>query len=270
MNILFHKTMHTSLGNVELMTANHSKHYFPRHFHETFPFGVVIKGALGFHYRGEKVTAWRGTINLANPGEIHDGFPASDNGWQYRMFYIDRQVVNQLLNQNQNPDTFPWFRTGVINDQALAAKTAWLHYWMEQNVLTELETESQFAMLLDELISRHALQHSSLPSIYPDKQTFTPVFEHLRENTSQTWSLKEMASACGFSVGYFIRAFKKISGLTPHQYQLVCRIERARSQILTGKSLILAANENGFVDQSHFHKTFKRFYGYTPAALQIS
>ena len=269
MNILFHKNIQTSIGNIELITANHSRHYFPRHFHETFPFGVVTKGALGFHYRGEKVTAYRGTINLANPGEVHDGFPATDHGWQYRMFYIDRQVVNEILNLNRIPDAFPWFSNGVIRDDKLAAKIAWLHYKIENNQYETMEAETQFSIILEELFVHYAQQFPQTSKL-PDRQTLNPVFKEIRENSHCSFTLKQLAETCGFSVGYFIRAFKKTSGLTPHQYQLVCRMENARSQILANKPISEVAILNGFVDQSHFHKTFKRFYGYTPAVLHSS
>ena len=268
MNILFHKTIQTSIGNIELITANHSRHHFPKHFHETFPFGVVTKGALGFHYRGKKVTAWRGSINLANPGEVHDGFPAADNGWQYRMFYVDRQVVNEVLNINQNSESFPWFNSGVIQDDKLARKIAWLHYQIEKNTNVDLETETQFSLLLEELFTHYAQHIPQQPSKLPGKDTLQPVFELLQERDILNSSLKQLADINGLSVGYFIRAFKKSCGLTPHQYQLVCKMERARNQILDNKSITEVALANGFVDQSHFHKTFKRFYGFTPAVLK--
>ena len=269
MNILNHKTIATSFGNIELITAKHSTHHFPRHFHETFPFGVVTNGALGFHYRGEKVTASRGTINLANPGEVHDGFPAADSGWQYRMFYIDQQVVNEILNLNREPGTFPWFSSGVIRDEQLAVKIAWLHYKIEKNFYEPLETETQFAILLEELFTHYARQVPQ-PFGFPDRHALQPIFDQIREYSYYSFTLKQLAETCGFSVGYFIRAFKKLSGLTPHQYQLVCRMERARREILANKSISDVAISNGFVDQSHFHKTFKHFYGYTPAALYSS
>ena len=267
MNIFFHKTIRTSIGNIELITASHSRHHFPKHFHETFPFGVVTKGALGFHYRGEKVTAWRGTINLANPGEVHDGFPATDNGWQYRMFYIDCKVVNEALGLKQKPQPFPWFNRGVIQDENLAAKIAWLHYMMEKNLYENLEVETLFTILLEEFFTHYAQQISKQPAKLPDRYVLQPIFKQIQENSHCSFSLKQLAETGGFSVGYFIRAFKKASGLTPHQYQLACRMEHARSQILAHKPISEVAIANGFVDQSHFHKTFKRFYGYTPAVL---
>ena len=269
MNTLFHQTIQTSIGKIELITANHSRHHFPRHFHETFPFGVVTGGALGFHYRGENVTAWQGTINLANPGEVHDGFPAADQGWQYRMFYVDRQVVDEVLGLTHSPEPFPWFSSGIIRDDQLAAKIAWLHYKIERTQYEDLQIETQFAILLEELFSHYAEQVPQ-PSKLPDQHVLQPVLKQIQENSQCSFTLKQMAETCGFSVGYFIRAFKKISGLTPHQYQLVCRMERARGQILANKSISEAAIANGFVDQSHFHKTFKRFYGYNPAVLYSS
>jgi len=70
------------IGTVQLLDASFKNHSFKKHFHEDFCFGVIQSGRLDFNYRGEKVSANKGVINLCNPGEIHDGFTI--NGWAYK------------------------------------------------------------------------------------------------------------------------------------------------------------------------------------------
>ncbi|MBI9049077.1 MAG: AraC family transcriptional regulator [Anaerolineaceae bacterium] len=270
MNILFHKNLYTSMGAIELLTSSNACHHFPRHFHETFPLGVVTEGALGFHYRGEKVTALRGTINLANPGEVHDGFPISNNGWQYRMFYIELNLIQEVMNQQHKQQSFPWFSNGVIRDQKLAGRISHLHNSIQNGILSQLAIETKLFQMLEQLIDQHAQIRTQWQSISSDHYKLQHVADYIRESCRFTLNLKDLALMSSYSVGYFIRAFQAYSGLTPHKYQLVCRMERARAQVLRKIPISQVAYENGFVDQSHFYKVFKQIYGYTPGMLQSS
>ena len=64
---------------------------------------------------------------------------------------------------------------------------------------------------------------------------------------------------------YFSQLFKESTGITPHQYVIRCRIDRAKDLLKQGKlSIAEIAKEVGFVDQSHLHRHFKRLVGVTP------
>jgi AraC family transcriptional regulator len=57
-------------------------------------------------------------------------------------------------------------------------------------------------------------------------------------------------------------------GVTPHQYILQCRIDKAK-YLLQHSELSIAdiAARVGFCDQSHFTRYFKRIVGVTPKQL---
>ena len=83
------------LNNLELLNATYTTHAFTKHYHEGFAIGVIERGALAFSYRGEKLVAPVGQINLVIPGEAHDGHAASDLGWSYRMFYLAPRLLEE-------------------------------------------------------------------------------------------------------------------------------------------------------------------------------
>jgi AraC-like DNA-binding protein len=78
-------------------------------------------------------------------------------------------------------------------------------------------------------------------------------------------SISEVADRCGLSGSYFSRAFKRETGLTPHQWLIRRRIERAK-ELLRGGDVRLAeiAQICGFVDQSHFARVFVKSEGSSP------
>ncbi|MBW6424226.1 AraC family transcriptional regulator [Rhizobium sp. XQZ8] len=80
-------------------------------------------------------------------------------------------------------------------------------------------------------------------------------------------SLKDLASQCGLSVSYFVRAFKQSTGEPPYRWMLRHRVERSKSMLAdSGASVAEIAILCGFADQSHFTRMFKAFVGVTPAA----
>ena len=90
------------LGNLELLHASYCRHQFSPHFHDGHVIGTIEKGQLGFDYRGEKLVASEGQINLADPGEVHNGFAVSETGWQYRMFYLAQGQLESILGEGQD------------------------------------------------------------------------------------------------------------------------------------------------------------------------
>ncbi len=78
-------------------------------------------------------------------------------------------------------------------------------------------------------------------------------------------SIEEVANECDLSRGYFIRAFSRTTGRTPHQWLLEQRVIRARQLIeTTDMSLAEIAAVCGFADQSHLNRVFARIVGHPP------
>ena len=91
------------------------------------------------------------------------------------------------------------------------------------------------------------------------------VLDFLSAHLSDDPTVAELARECGLSSGYFSRAFRRTTGVTPHQWLIRKRVERAR-QLLLGDGLGLSdiALVCGFVDQSHFTRVFTKFEGDSP------
>jgi transcriptional regulator GlxA family with amidase domain len=92
------------------------------------------------------------------------------------------------------------------------------------------------------------------------------VLEFLESHLGHDIGLDELARLVGLSQSQFARAFKASTGLPPYKWWLGNRIKRAQEMLLNSShSLSEIAMQNGFADQSHFTKTFRRVTGTTPA-----
>lgn len=90
------------------------------------------------------------------------------------------------------------------------------------------------------------------------------VVSHLETNYTETVTLRDLERVTAANAYRIIRAFRDHLGTTPHAYLMRLRVRRATALLRAGETIIAAAVEAGFFDQSHFTKHFKRVYGITP------
>ena len=77
--------------------------------------------------------------------------------------------------------------------------------------------------------------------------------------------LKEMAAIAGMSKYHFLRIFRRLTGVTPHQYLISARLRRAAFALASSRRpVITIALDSGFGDLSTFNKTFRAVFGQTP------
>lgn len=82
--------------------------------------------------------------------------------------------------------------------------------------------------------------------------------------------IEDMAKSVGISPYHMIRQFKAACGLTPHQFQIQCRVRKGQKLLEEGKSVTEAAYATGFCDQSHFDRCFRKIVRLTPNAYKQS
>src|SRR6202011_4318194 len=92
------------------------------------------------------------------------------------------------------------------------------------------------------------------------------VVEYIEEHLDAAPTLEQMAAVACLSPYHFARQFKAATGLPPHQYVILRRVERAKRLLQAGTDLSLAdvALDSGSPDKSHFSRHFKRLVGVTP------
>ncbi|MBI2926763.1 MAG: helix-turn-helix transcriptional regulator [Verrucomicrobia bacterium] len=118
------------------------------------------------------------------------------------------------------------------------------------------------------LASKYATQKrpdhtSSVSRLSP--RVVRQAMEFMHERFNEDLGLPEIAAAVGLSAFHFARLFKQGTGLSPHQFLLQQRVERAKHLLLRGElSIAAVAVAVGFYDQSHLGFHFKRLCGLTP------
>jgi AraC family transcriptional regulator len=93
--------------------------------------------------------------------------------------------------------------------------------------------------------------------------------EYVEEHLGEDLSLAALAGAVGLSPYHFARLFRASTGLSPHQYVIRRRVERARLLLAsTDRSLASIAQDVGFASGSHLATHIRRLLGVSPSRLR--
>ncbi|MEL6493116.1 MAG: AraC family transcriptional regulator [Cyanobacteria bacterium J06621_3] len=252
------------LRDLEMLHATYITYAFSRHAHEGFGIAILESGAMEFDYRGSKHTAPAGSVVITQPGEMHTGQAATVGGWTYRTLLPASNWLQQALSElTERHSATPYFATPVIHDKRLNRQLISLHRTLE-NSPCALERESRFLWALAQLIHAHATERPSAKDIGKEHQSVQTVQDYLHSQYAYNISLNELANLVNLKPLRLLRAFRKQIGLPPHAYLNHIRVNRAQKLLVEGWSIIDAALETGFSDQSHLHRHFKKITGLTP------
>jgi AraC family transcriptional regulator len=97
------------------------------------------------------------------------------------------------------------------------------------------------------------------------------VLEEIEFDPIGRHDIDSMARTSGYSRGHFLRSFRQLTGLTPHQYLLQRRLEHALALISTSaQSITTIALRCGFASDSHLSRLFKRTFGVAPSTYRAN
>jgi len=129
---------------------------------------------------------------------------------------------------------------------------------------------------LAQILVIHLLRHYSTlsqPIASPNRSLahtqLQQAIDYIHTYLNRDLSLAELVRVVNISPTYFASLFKKVMGISPHQYVIKQRVERAEV-MLKGTDLAIAdiALQVGFSSQSHLTQQFKRLTGVTPKQVR--
>jgi AraC family transcriptional regulator len=93
--------------------------------------------------------------------------------------------------------------------------------------------------------------------------------DYIQTHLNRDLSLAELASVISISPTYFASLFKQAMGISPHQYVIQQRVEKAKVMLKkTDLAIADIALQVGFSSQSHLTQQFKRITGMTPKQVR--
>lgn len=259
---------HSAVAGVDLLRARFVTHRYGRHAHQTYTLGVIEAGVEEFEYRGSLLRAGPGTVALLNPEVVHTGQAGVPDGWSYRVFYPEVDVVASIAAELGWPAGTPSFPETVVTDSRGAQLIRAAHLAAEHG--DRLASSSLLRTAIGGLLAAHG---AAVPGGRTGRPGRSPAAvaqtrELLSERMADPPSLDELSAATGLGPFALLRAFRAETGLPPHAYLNQLRVRQARSLLDGGLAPAQVAACTGFADQAHLTRHFKRVVGVPPGAYQ--
>jgi AraC-like DNA-binding protein len=124
-------------------------------------------------------------------------------------------------------------------------------------------------VLLERQSSSDREAKKEIPSEY--RRMMDEIADYLTEHHHENLSMPELAAARHVSKSYLYKLFKQHTGYTPHQFQVLQRINRAKALLSgTDESITEISFRVGFGETAHFSRSFKEMTGVTPGFYRSS
>lgn len=210
---------------------------YKKHFHTHFGLALITYGELEITYDAGTIRHLDNhAIALFNPLQVHQSKALNATG--YYVLFLDKQWCKTVHEHFYISDN-------IVKDKHLYQSFKALF----RTILAEQEhvTESVVSQTMQDFFQKYG-------SVYIPKasSTMIQIKKIIEEKSDTSFSVEQLAKELGYDKSYLIRMFKKEVDLTPQQYILNIKVNRAKD-LLTytqGKSLSSISVDAGFLTKA--------------------
>jgi AraC-like DNA-binding protein len=258
------------LFNIDFASYSLSHHHFSRHFHDHYVIELVVNGVDSFYCNGKNYTAQNNQLVLINPGEVHTGNTVSDTPLDYYSLYPDKEALQQaaLSLGISLPGDF-CFQRSLLDQSSLTEKFRLLfNSFNATNSL--LQQQELFFDCMYELLQPAGNNDQQSLQVSKKDSRVQLLIDFIRLHYKEDISLQQLAEIVSLNPFHLVRLFKKSIGVSPYDYLLIIRAERAKQLLRKGFKVQDAAAACGFYDASHFNRMFYKIAGISPKSFRSS
>jgi AraC family transcriptional regulator len=234
--------------------------------HDAVTIAAVLSGA--FNYRSEtgRAVLFSGTFLLGNAGACFE-------------CGHDHSTGDHCIAIHVTPDYFAEIAASTAGRAAFRFPTAALR--PKPNIIpwvSRIETAARRNACLDdgvvELIEMVIAATSTTPQkpiaiSSRDERRIADAMRHIEAHSDEAIDLDALATVAGMSKYHFLRTFRRLVGMPPHQTLLAARLRKAAVRLTTSDETISAiAFDAGFGDLSSFNARFRKMFGQSPGAYR--
>jgi len=242
--------------------------YISEHTHSVWEFYFQIGGQSQWDGDGKTYSLRPGGFFAAAPGVVHQMRERSRARHHFLFAAIDMGRVGK---RHEDMRGFWRGRTIVFEPHAEVLHASFRQLIREVSALLPHRTLG-IRTALDYLVieaTRLLEKERSVISFIASHPAAMRAKEMLDHHPAENWKLSELARLAGLSPSRLSECFAHDMGMSPHQYLLHTRIERAKEALRQSDVTITnLALDLGFSSSQHFASTFKRMVGVTAGAFR--
>lgn len=236
---------------------------FSPHRHDTYALGFTTAGVQAFRYRGENRACRPGEVYVLHPDELHDGHAGTEDGFGYRILYLDPLLVQRALGGR----ALPFVADPVVgaDPRAVALKAHLTDLDLPVDEAHAVELVGDVADVLADLAGTPPPGTGRL-----DLAALLRVRSLIADAPAQRLPMSDLETVAGMDRWTIARQFRAAFGTSPSRFRTMRQLDETRRHLIDGETLADAALAAGFADQSHMTRAFKRTYGLTPGRWRES
>ena len=258
-----------SCGTYRLLTTPKLPTYRPRGRLD-YQLIYISAGQVYFHFdNNENETVIKaGNMVLFRPKEFQKyEYYGIDKTEVYWVHFTGSDVKNILRNYGIKDDLHYFFVGTSLEYERIYKK-----------MISELQRcqdnyEEMLSILMRQLlicIHRELQKERKISDIYLDNE-MDMATQYFTDNYSSDISIEEYASSRGMSISWFIRNFKKFTGITPMHFIVATRISNAQLLLETTKySISEISRIVGYDNPLYFSRLFHKVKGFAPSEYRKS
>lgn len=248
--------------------------YHPMHWHEDMEILYPLNGIVDIRVDGKEYTLKKKHFSVIESSQIHSTYSHSDLS-MFLCIHLSKGRLKAYLPDiefryiNCTPDeiddhNFPqYYRICELFETMtrLYIKNVSFHSLEEVGILLQM-----LAQLLRDFSTEIT------PSHLADTQTkerIKKIISYVEKNFRSPISLQDIANHLGLTKEYFCRFFKKNMETSFLNYVNEVRLSHIYQEIQNTDAPISEIMEhNGFTNQKHFNRAFKKQYNQTPSSIR--
>ena len=248
----------------------------PAHEHPTHFLQLQLKGPVRYRWTTDGITR----TGIAEPGTLFLCPRGSrdrvewDGPTDRVMVSIEHAIITNALEETAGHNDVELQQSFEMRDRHIASLILALRADSEDgSPAGHLYGESLVTALAVYLQKRNAVFRPRTTQFRGGMPTvrLKRVLEFIEANLGEDISLSALAGVASMGPHYFSDLFKQSTGLSPHQYVLRRKMERAKEHLQNLRiSVVEVSAILGFADQSYFTKVFRRAVGATPTEFRAN
>lgn len=259
----------TWIDGVTFWTVTNSVRHWSMH-HDTFTAALFLgpspSARAKWCSRGEERNVVPGEVQLMSPGETHRTIAVSEPA-SFFVVWWEPGALKEASRELGAGGDLAHFAHAQLAVPDVADAMRRLHRAVNEQA-NPLELEERY-IEATQLILEHASAstRSRLGRHHPSVRRAK---ELLHESFARNVSLDDLAKATRLSKFHLARCFREHTGMAPHQYQKLLRLQAARRLLETGETVRGAASRSGFADASHLTRAFRDWLGVAPGQWAVA
>ena len=271
------------IGNAIIWANSTSSYYYPNH-ESPYLFLANFEGVGNYHLNGRSIAISDRFFYLINAGDDLEIMFQRNQSRQTVIVMFASDLIREIsdvtrLKTEQLLDNFGFTDTGLINVPAIPFEYSkiirdYLSDLKLNGISCENGHDDFFYQIADSLFS-HATKESDklckIPAIR--KSTRQELYRRvllgktfMEDSLTNPVRLDKISNEACLNKFHFLKLFKAIYGISPHQYVTKLKLDKARQLLNAGKhSVVEVCQMIGFESQGSFTNLYKRHFGVAPS-----